>query len=165
MADQLLGTHSPFALDSVYDKIAVDLEQQGLSVIRNPLVHRAQLGQEWKLERLKAEAATSDGDEMRAAIEELVASGATDSTPITIRSWHHITWNNCLIEVSTAHGKHVYLPTFGHGKYADLARVDEAMMDLWVKQGFTVHALADFNEFARRQGVVHCIKKYLERGA
>jgi hypothetical protein len=58
----------------------------------------------------------------------------------------------------------VYLPTFGHGNYADLAPVDEAMKSLWTQQEFTVHALADFNKFARRQGVVHCIKKYLERG-
>ena len=30
--------------------------------------------------------------------------------------------------------------------------------------GFEVQPLADFNSFARRQGVVHCIKKYLRRG-
>jgi hypothetical protein len=35
---------------------------------------------------------------------------------------------------------------------------------LWEESGFTVHLLGDFNPFARRQGVVHCIKKYLRRG-
>ena len=35
---------------------------------------------------------------------------------------------------------------------------------LWEGLGFDVHSLADFNSFARRQGVVHCIKKYLRRG-
>jgi hypothetical protein len=37
------------------------------------------------------------------------------------------------------------------------------MQKLWTGLGFQVHALADFNEFARRQGVVHCIKKYIHR--
>jgi hypothetical protein len=38
------------------------------------------------------------------------------------------------------------------------------MADTWDGFGFEVHRLGDFTEFARRQGVVHCIKKYLERG-
>jgi hypothetical protein len=61
-------------------------------------------------------------------------------------------------------GRHVYLPTFGHGTEADLAAIDAHMSGLWQDLGFEVHALADFNAFARRQGVVHCIKKYLRRG-
>jgi len=35
---------------------------------------------------------------------------------------------------------------------------------LWEELGFTVHPLGDFNAFAERQGVVHCIKKYMRRG-
>ena len=42
--------------------------------------------------------------------------------------------------------------------------VDRHMAELWEELGFQVHQLADFNSFARRQGVVHCIKKYLHRG-
>jgi hypothetical protein len=42
--------------------------------------------------------------------------------------------------------------------------IDAHMTSLWQGLGFEVHALADFNSFARRQGVVHCIKKYLRRG-
>ena len=83
---------------------------------------------------------------------------------MTVRDWHHITWNNCLVENSDTVGRHVYLPTFGHGDYADLAVLDSQMTTTWQNLGFEVHQLADFNSFARRQGVVHCIKKYLARG-
>jgi hypothetical protein len=38
------------------------------------------------------------------------------------------------------------------------------MKTLWESLGFTVHQLGDFNPFAERQGVVHCIKKYIQRG-
>jgi hypothetical protein len=80
-----------------------------------------------------------------------------------VRSWHHITWNNCLVEDSDAEGRHVYLPTYGAGA-PDLAALDAHMAALWERLGYTVHPLADFGSFARRQGVVHCIKKYLRRG-
>ncbi len=81
-----------------------------------------------------------------------------------VRTWHHVTWNNCLVEHSAPAGRHVYLPTFGHGANADLAAVDDHMTRLWEGLGFEVHRLADFSAFAARQGVVHCIKKYLRRG-
>jgi hypothetical protein len=42
--------------------------------------------------------------------------------------------------------------------------IDRHMAQLWEGLGFEVHLLGDFNSFARRQGVVHCIKKYLRRG-
>ena len=42
---------------------------------------------------------------------------------------------------------------------ANLATVSEFNLQL-----LRVHALGDFNLFAVRQGVVHCIKKYLKRG-
>lgn len=80
------------------------------------------------------------------------------------RDWYHVTWNNCLVENSAEVGRHVYLPTFGHGVNADLAVIDEWTERFWSARGFTVHLLADFTPFAERQGVVHCIKKYLARG-
>ena len=98
-------------------------------------------------------------------MRELAAAGARDSTLVTVRDWHHVTWNNCLVENSAGEGRHVYLPTFGHGAESDLAGGRPAH-DRRSGQGlgFQVHQLADFNSFARRQGVVHCIKKYLRRG-
>jgi hypothetical protein len=70
-----------------------------------------------------------------------------------------------LVERSEAFDKHVYLPTYGHGRNGDLAVLDQDTQSLWGDRGFTVHALGDFNAFAERQGVVHCIKKYISQAA
>lgn len=165
LGDEALGTRSPWALQEVYDTIAADLETRGMNVRRNPLVHRPTLGQTLSLERLSDIAVEPGRESLLKAVRELQSLGAQGATPVTVRGWHHVTWNNCLVENSAAKGKNVYLPTFGHGANQDLAVVDEAMRALWADElGFTVHLLGDFNEFARRQGVVHCITKYLARG-
>jgi hypothetical protein len=164
LADELLRTSSPFGLAKVYDDIALDLERSGFAVRRNPLVHRPRLGQsiEWgELKKLSNDPANAA---LVPPVAELAAAGAVDSTAVQVRDWYHITWNNCLVENSTTLGKHVYLPTFGHGDYSDLAVIDSHMKGLWEKLGFTVHLLGNFIDFAQRQGVVHCIKKYLKRG-
>jgi hypothetical protein len=163
MADEMLGTASPFSLDDVYDVIEKDLARHGFKVRRNPLVHRPTLAQTMTLGRLR-EMASGAGDEaLREALKELEALDANDSTRVSVRDWHHVTWNNCLVENSDSVGRHVYLPTYGHGPNADLRKIDAHMTKLWREAGFTVHPLADFNEFARRQGAVHCIKKYIRR--
>lgn len=164
MGDELLGTRSPYALDDVYDTIAGQLAARGMKVQRNPLVHRPTPGRTFTLAQLREIAGQPGNEALVEAVAELQAAGAEDTTPVQVRTWHHVTWNNCLVENSAALGGHVYLPTFGHGPNADLRPVDEAMKALWEDRGFTVHLLGDFNGFARRQGVVHCIKKYLARG-
>jgi hypothetical protein len=163
-ADDLLGTTSPYGLADVYDRIAATLSAAGFDVRRNPLVHRSTPAQTLSMAELRAIADREKDAALIQAVRELAAAGARDSTPVTVRDWHHITWNNCLVENSTGEGRHVYLPTFGHGTESDLAAVDQFMVELWQGLGFEVHQLADFNSFARRQGVVHCIKKYLRRG-
>lgn len=164
MALDILGGQAPYSLRDVYDRIAADLAERGLRVIRNPLVHHPSPGRTLALRDL-AGAAAADAD-LLLAVQELEAAGASDGTPVTVRDWHHITWNNCLVENTASDpGPHVYLPTFGHGDQVHLAVIDDYMADLWAGLGFTVQRLADFNEFARRQGVVHCITKYLRRSA
>ena len=164
LADALLGRSSPFGLDDVYDTIAQQLTTEGFNVRRNPLVHQPTEGSRFTLNELRELAQRPGNEELGPAVDELAAAGATGTTQVTARSWHHITWNNCLVENSTKTGRHVYLPTFGHGRRADLKPIDAEMTRLWTELGFTVHALGDFNAFAERQGVVHCIKKYLQRG-
>jgi hypothetical protein len=164
LANARLGTSTPYALDSVYDAIAAELERRGFVVTRNPLVHRPTLGGTTTLGQLREQASIPENRGLVPAIAELSSGGATDDTPIRARNWHHITWNNCLVENGEAVGKHVYLPTFGHDGNKDLAVIDSDMADLWQQRGFTVHLLGDFNGFAERQGVVHCIKKYVTRG-
>jgi hypothetical protein len=163
-ADELLGSTSPYDLREVYDQLAAALAAAGFDVRRNPLVHRSTPAQRLSLADLRAIADQEQDPALTQAVRELAAAGATDDTSVTVREWHHVTWNNCLVENSAAAGRHVYLPTFGHGDDSDLAVIDRHMTELWEGFGFEVHLLADFNSFARRQGVVHCIKKYLRRG-
>ncbi|MGI8808627.1 MAG: hypothetical protein ACR2KK_12420 [Acidimicrobiales bacterium] len=163
LGDEILGTRSPFALDEVYDDIADRLAARGMKVLRNPLVHRPTVGQAFTVAELRAIAEQPGNEALLAALTDLVAAGATESTSVRVRTWHHVTWNNCLVENDPAGERVVYLPTYGHRPNQDLAPVDEAMKGFWEEQGFSVHMLGDFNAFARRQGVVHCIKKYLRR--
>ncbi|TFV85961.1 hypothetical protein [Blastococcus sp. CT_GayMR16] len=163
-ADELLGSTSPYDLREVYDQIAATLAAAGFDVRRNPLVHRSTVAQSLSLADLRAIAEREKDAALTQAVRELSAAGAQADTNVTVRDWHHVTWNNCLVENSAAVGRHVYLPTFGHGPESDLAVVDDHMRQLWADLGFEVHLLADFTSFARRQGVVHCIKKYLRRG-
>jgi hypothetical protein len=163
LADEMLGTTSPYGLADAYDQLARTLAAAGLAVRRNPLVHRPSPGRVFSLADLRRIAERDGNAALLEAVGELAGAGAADDTEVTVRDWHHITWNNCLVEDSAGAGRHVYLPTYG-GAEPDLAPLDAYMTDLWEELGFTVHPLADFGSFARRQGVVHCIKKYLRRG-
>ncbi len=164
LGDELMGARSPFSLDDAYDSIADQLAARGMKVRRNPLVHRPELGRAFTVAQLRIIAGQPGNEALVEALTELLAAGATETTSVRVRTWHHVTWNNCLVENGAAVGRQVYLPTFGHPPNEDLAPIDEEMKALWERQGFSVHMLGDFNAFARRQGVVHCIKKYLRRG-
>ncbi len=163
LADDILGTHSPWALADVYDAIAGDLAEEGFTVHRNPLVHWPTVTQTLSLGELARLAGLPNNEDLLPAVRELRQAGAQDDTEVVVRTWHHITWNNCLVENSEQTGRQVYMPTFGYGDKASLSAIDDRMGEIWAERGFEVHRLADFNAFAERQGVVHCIKKYLKR--
>ena len=164
LGDELLGLRSPFALHDVYDNIAGKLAKTGLEVHRNPLVHRPEIGPSFTVVELRFMANQPGNEALLDAVNDLLALGARESDIARVRTWHHVTWNNCLVENGAGVGHHVYLPTYGHFPNQELATIDAEMKALWEKLGFEVHMLGDFNAFARRQGVVHCIKKYLRRG-
>jgi hypothetical protein len=77
------------------------------------------------------------------------------------RLWYFATANNALVQNSPT--KQVWLPTYGHGTWAELEATDKANKALWESLGFTVEMLGDFHPFAENLGAVHCIKKYLAR--
>ena len=79
------------------------------------------------------------------------------------REWYFATANNALVEI-TDRSKEVFLPTYAHGDWTDLAPVDQRNDEIWRGLGFTTHLLGDFHPFAAALGSVHCIKKYLARG-
>lgn len=80
-----------------------------------------------------------------------------------VRAWYFATANNCLVQIDETSGNIVWLPTYGHGDWADLSAVDDENKRIWEDLGFEVQQLADFNPFAQNLGSIHCIKKYLER--
>jgi hypothetical protein len=161
---KLTGARSPFGLDGVYDSIAAQLAAAGMRVDRNPLVHRPEIGPTFTVVELRFMANQPGSEGLLPAVNDLLAAGARERDAANVRTWHHVTWNNCLVENSADVGRHVYLPTYGHFPHEELAPVDAEMRARWERLGFEVHLLGDFNAFARRQGVVHCIKKYLRRG-
>ncbi|HEX2053217.1 MAG TPA: hypothetical protein VHJ78_05740 [Actinomycetota bacterium] len=81
-----------------------------------------------------------------------------------VREWYFATSNNCLVEIA-GDSRRVWLPTYGHGPWEDLSATDEANKRIWEELGFEAVQLGDFNVFAQNLGAVHCIKKYLMRGA
>lgn len=80
-----------------------------------------------------------------------------------VREWYFATSNNCLVEID-GDSRRVWLPTYGHGPWEELAATDQANRGIWEDLGFEVTLLGDFNVFAQNLGAVHCIKKYLARG-
>ncbi|GAA6621945.1 hypothetical protein [Scytonema sp. NUACC26] len=86
-----------------------------------------------------------------------------DLPDIKVRTWYFATANNCLIEIAPNSGNSVWLPTYGHGDWADLVPIDAENKRIWEELGFKVYELTDFHPFAQNLGSVHCIKKYLER--
>ena len=165
LADTMLDSQSPFALAHEYQKIADQLSDLGMVVHRNPLVHWPTEGGTLTLSELEHLGAEEGDQNLLNVCTELRHLGAEDSSSVTGREWHHITWNNCLVENGSDAGKHVYLPTFGHDDKAKLEALDQHMKSMWEGFGYTVHMLGDFNAFAERSGVVHCISKYLARTA
>jgi hypothetical protein len=81
-----------------------------------------------------------------------------------LREWYFPTSNNVLVEIADD-SRQVWLPTYGHGPWQELAATDEANRQVWEGLGFEVHLLGDFNIFTQNLGAVHCIKKFLLRGS
>jgi hypothetical protein len=79
------------------------------------------------------------------------------------RLWYFATSNNALVQVPARGQKIVWLPTYGHGAWAELAATDRRNREIWERLGFEVRLLGDFHPFAENLGALHCIKKYLKR--
>jgi hypothetical protein len=78
------------------------------------------------------------------------------------RNWHFATYNNCMVE-NDNDSKKVWMPTYGHGNWKELERLDQINKKILEDQGFEVILLGDFHPFVENSGSLHCIKKYLSR--
>lgn len=135
LADDILG-RAPVeeVVSGHYDAVAAQLVGEGFEVIRNPLP-------------------LTRGDGRR----------RVDGQLRDVRLWYFATANNCLVQVDPVAGDHVWLPTYGHGAWRELAATDAANRRIWEELGFTVHELGSFHAFAQRHGALHCIAKELDR--
>ena len=141
LADRALGW-PPVAhgLQAEFDAVANQLRRLGFSVRRTPLPYVSV--------------------DFRGAFDVEV-----DGQPVQVageRFWYHATSNNCLVQID-GRARDVWLPTYGHPPFEELATTDAAHRRTWESLGFTVHQLGDFHPFAMRLGALHCIKKYLAR--
>ncbi|HUG86045.1 MAG TPA: hypothetical protein VMM13_15890 [Euzebya sp.] len=135
MADEILGRPPlPDALGPLFDDVADRLAAEGFEVIRNPLP-------------------LTYGDGRR----------AIDGVPHDVRIWYFASANNCLVQIDPMEGNHVWLPTYGHRGWQELAATDQANRQIWEGLGFTVHPLGSFHAFAQRHGALRCIVKTLQR--
>ena len=135
LADELLDrTVVDEVLGQQLDDIAAQLAADGFEVIRNPLP-------------------LTYGDGRR----------EIDGQQRDVRLWYLATSNNCLVQIDDAAGHQVWLPTYGHGAWQELAVTDAANQRIWQQLGFVVHQLASFHTFTQRFGALHCIAKELER--
>lgn len=135
LADDLLGREPvDAALSAHFDDVAAQLAGFGFEIWRNPLP-------------------LTYGDGRRHVEDELR----------DVRLWYLATANNCLVQIDDAEGDHVWLPTYGHGAWRELAATDAVNRQLWEQLGFTVHELTSFHAFAQRFGALHCIAKDLDR--
>lgn len=135
LADELLGRHPVDAeLSAACDDIAAQLADEGFEVRRNPLP-------------------LTYGDGRR----------PLDGDVRDVRLWYLATANNCLVQIDDVAGDHVWLPTYGHGAWRELAVTDAVNRRIWEELGFTVHELTSFHTFTQRFGALHCIAKELDR--
>jgi len=72
-------------------------------------------------------------------------------------------YNNSLIEID-GKSKRVWMPTFGHGAWAEhLRKHDIENREIWHKLGFEVSELIDFHSFVQDKAGVRCVTKYMGR--
>jgi len=84
-----------------------------------------------------------------------------DDDNAKIRQWYFASANNVLLQDQPE--KTVWLPTYGHGTWQKLEVTDKENKAIWERLGYNVMMLPDCHILAARNGVVHCISKYLSR--
>ncbi len=72
-------------------------------------------------------------------------------------------YNNALLEID-GESRRVWMPTFGHGIWADaLRKYDIENREIWHKLGFEVSELINFHPFVQDKAGVRCVTKYMGR--
>ncbi|MEL6832822.1 MAG: hypothetical protein AAFP77_07510 [Bacteroidota bacterium] len=89
----------------------------------------------------------------------LISEGRDDAV------YHIGMYNNCLVERISDQEKRVYLPSYATGGYRRNLKVfDQLNRQLWENLGYQVVMIeANFHNYAKQRGSLHCISNELER--
>ncbi len=79
-----------------------------------------------------------------------------------IRYWYYASANNVIVQ-NYENTKKVWLPTYGYGLWQELKRTDEVNKTIWEDLGYEVEMVPNCHPLAIKNGVLHCISKYLYR--
>lgn len=79
-----------------------------------------------------------------------------------LREWYFASANNVLVQDRPT--REVWLPSYGHPPWPELAATDRANAEIWQSLGYSVHLLPDCHPLAYCLGGPHCLKKVLRRG-
>jgi len=77
-----------------------------------------------------------------------------------VRVWYFASGNNVLCQDNP---KKVWIPTYGHGDWAKLSKIDRENAKIWNSLGYGVKLLPNCHIFAAKLGAAHCITKCLAR--
>lgn len=160
------GTVQPmFHIDMFVTPIGRNAAGKYQVMVGDPRMAADTLGQELKPEAM-AEIYDDIADQFAVLDFEVVRNPLPltydDNEQTKDRDWYFATANNALV-VNSVGMKKVWLPTYGHRKWPELAVTDAQNKAIWEGLGFEVELLGDFHPFAINLGAVHCIKKYLTR--
>jgi len=87
-----------------------------------------------------------------------------DDPETRTRKWYFASSNNALVQIVGAQ-KQVWLPTYGHGRFAHLSATDAVNRRIWEDLNFMVTHLTDCHPLAYNLGGVRCMTQYLARRA
>ena len=75
------------------------------------------------------------------------------------RQWYFSSSNNAIVQDCSTYGRIVWLPTFGHGNWPELAATDAANINIWKNLGFDVRPIANCQPLAENLGGLRCFTK------
>lgn len=75
------------------------------------------------------------------------------------RQWYYSSSNNAIVQDCSTAGRIVWLPTYGHGNWPELAATDNANKEIWQSLGFDVRLIAHCQPLAENLGGLRCFSK------
>ena len=71
--------------------------------------------------------------------------------------------NNAIVQDCEKAGRRVWLPSFGFDPWCELKATDAMNRAIWESLGYEVTMMPNCHELAENMGVLHCLKKFLNR--